>query len=98
METAEGRVVCLCWAVPKFQGPTGLQDTAACTERFTPAGVLAGIQTPMAPGRSDEIDSMIKWIRKSVLSIKNSLSLFLSQTMYQLNYFSKVKSPTNSST
>ena len=34
-----------------------------------------GIQTPMAQGRSTKIISMIKWIRTSRLSIKNSLSL-----------------------
>ena len=33
-----------------------------------------GIQTPMAQGRSTKIISMIKWIRTSRLSIKNSLS------------------------
>jgi len=33
-----------------------------------------GIQTPMAQGRSTEIISMIRWIRISRLSIKNSLS------------------------
>jgi len=33
-----------------------------------------GIQTPMAQGRSTKIVSMIKWIRTSRLSIKNSLS------------------------
>ena len=35
-----------------------------------------GIQTPMAQGRSTEITSMMKWIRASRLSIKNSLSAF----------------------
>ena len=34
-----------------------------------------GVQTPMAQGRSTEIVSMIKWIRTSRLSKKNSLSL-----------------------
>ena len=34
-----------------------------------------GIQTPMAQGLSTKIISMIKWIRTSRLSIKNSLSL-----------------------
>jgi len=34
-----------------------------------------GIQTPMAQGRSTKIISIIKWIRTSRLSIKNSLSL-----------------------
>ena len=34
-----------------------------------------GIQTPMAQGRSSEIISMIRWIRTSRMSIKNSLSL-----------------------
>ena len=33
-----------------------------------------GIQIPMAQGRSTKIISMIKWIRTSRLSIKNSLS------------------------
>jgi len=33
-----------------------------------------GNQTPMAQGRSTEIISMIKWIRTSRLSMKNSLS------------------------
>ena len=37
-----------------------------------------GIQTPMAQGRSTKIISMIKWIRTSRLSIKNSFSLILS--------------------
>ena len=32
-----------------------------------------GIQTPMVQGRSTQIISMIKWIRTSRLSIKNSL-------------------------
>ena len=32
-----------------------------------------GIQTPMAHGRSTKIISIIKWIRTSRLSIKNSL-------------------------
>ena len=32
-----------------------------------------GIQTPMAQGRSTKIITMIKWIRTSGLSIKNSL-------------------------
>ena len=34
-----------------------------------------GIQTPMAQGRSTEIIYMIRWIRTSRLSIKNSRSL-----------------------
>ena len=34
-----------------------------------------GIQTPMAKGRSSKIVSMMKWIRTSRLSIKNSLFL-----------------------
>jgi hypothetical protein len=34
-----------------------------------------GIQTPMARDRSTKIILMIKWIRTSRLSIKNSLSL-----------------------
>ena len=33
------------------------------------------IQTPMGQGRSTNVISMIKWIRTSRLSIKNSLSL-----------------------
>jgi len=33
-----------------------------------------GIQTPRSQGRSTKIISMIKWIRTSRLSIKNSLS------------------------
>ena len=33
-----------------------------------------GIQTPMAQGRSTKIISMIKWVRSSRLSVKNSLS------------------------
>jgi len=33
-----------------------------------------GIQTPMAQDRSTKIISMIKWIRTSRLSMKNSLS------------------------
>ena len=33
-----------------------------------------GIQTPMAQGRSTKIISMMKWIRTSRFSIKNSLS------------------------
>ena len=36
-------------------------------------GVEHGIQTSMAQGRSTKIISMIKWIRTSRLSIKNSL-------------------------
>ena len=32
-----------------------------------------GIQPPMAQGRSSKFNSMIKWIRTSWLSIKNSL-------------------------
>ena len=36
-----------------------------------------GIQTPRAQGRSTKIISMIKWIRTSRLSIKNSLSQFV---------------------
>ena len=33
-----------------------------------------GMQIPMAQGRSTRIISMMKWIRTSRLSIKNSLS------------------------
>ena len=36
-------------------------------------GCGRGIQAPMAHGRSTKIISMIKWIRTSRLSIKNSL-------------------------
>jgi len=50
-----------------------------------------GIQTPMAQGRSTETISMIKWIRTSRLSIKNSLSLqergiSISSTALQFEY------------
>ena len=34
-----------------------------------------GIETPMAHGQSTKIIQMIKWIRTSRLSVKNSLSL-----------------------
>ena len=34
-----------------------------------------GIQTPMAQGQSTKIISMIKWIRTSRLSMKNSVSV-----------------------
>ena len=41
-----------------------------------------GIQTPMAQGRSTKIISMIKWIRTSRLSTKNSLSGGRTWTVY----------------
>ena len=41
-----------------------------------------GTQTPLAPGRSTKIISMIRWIRTSRLPIKNSLSLFLTVNFF----------------
>ena len=43
--------------------------------RYISGYLEKGIQTPMAPGRSAKIISMIKWIRTSRLSIKKTLSL-----------------------
>ena len=43
-----------------------------------------GIQPPMAQGRSTKIIWMIKWIRTSRLSIKNSLSAAESESDHSL--------------
>ena len=54
----------------------GVSLSAACkggeVECFS--DLEKGIQTPMAQGRSTKIISMIRWIRTSRLSMKNSLS------------------------
>ena len=42
---------------------------------FRVQGLRKEIQTPMARGRSTKMISMIKWIRTSGSSMKNSLSL-----------------------
>ena len=48
--------------------------------------VRKGIQIPMAQGRSTEIISMIKWIRTSRLSVKNSLARSLSLSLSLSTY------------
>jgi len=51
------------------------QSSTTNPSRKVDIGYLAkGIQTPMAQGRSTKTISMVKWIRTSKLSIKNSPS------------------------
>ena len=65
------------WHLSTFAGGRG-RATSSLNVQVVGLKLETGIQTPMAQGRFHEMISMIKWIRTSRLSIKNSFSLQVS--------------------
>jgi len=64
------RLALLCWAVAELYTPSIFSGVY---RRKILGFLKKEIEFPMAQCRSSKITSMIKWIRTSKLSIKNSL-------------------------